>query len=272
MPPEVAAVHHGDVLAGALNDEHMLDARGLLHGLVDVDLEPAGLAAPVAAIGGDDQLRLRVVDAVGECLGREAAEDDGVRRADAGAGEHRDRQLRNHRHVDGDAIAAPHTELLNALAARFTSSKRSSVGDDLAVSRLALPVEGDLVTAPGIDVAIEAVYGDIELATVEPLGEGGIPLQDSVPGAIPIELCRFFGPKPLWVGRGPFIDRRVVDICLSREIRPEAETVRCSRNSVSMATSRVPGPDPGCRAPVGSSLISLPRIVGGNGSRCRATG
>ena len=84
----------------------------LTDGLVDVDLEPAGVAAAVAAVGGDDELRLGVVDAVGQRLGGEAAEDDGVRRADAGAGEHGDRQLGDHRHVDGDAVAAPHAELL----------------------------------------------------------------------------------------------------------------------------------------------------------------
>ena len=38
-----------------------------------------GLAAPPAAVGGDDELRLGVVDAAAQRLGREAAEDDRVR-------------------------------------------------------------------------------------------------------------------------------------------------------------------------------------------------
>ena len=50
-------------------------------------------------------LALRVVDAVAQGLGAEAAEDDGVRRADAGAGEQGNRQLGDHRHVEGDAVA-----------------------------------------------------------------------------------------------------------------------------------------------------------------------
>jgi hypothetical protein len=37
--------------------------------------------------------------------GREAAEHDRMDRADARAGEHRVRRFRDHRHVDGDAIA-----------------------------------------------------------------------------------------------------------------------------------------------------------------------
>src|SRR5688572_31760809 len=36
---------------------------------------------------------------------REAAEHDRVNRADARASEHRDRRVRNHRHVDRDAVA-----------------------------------------------------------------------------------------------------------------------------------------------------------------------
>ena len=43
---------------------------------------------------------------------REAAEDDRVRRADAGAGEHGDRHLGHHRHVDRDAVARLDAERL----------------------------------------------------------------------------------------------------------------------------------------------------------------
>jgi hypothetical protein len=58
-----------------------------------------------AAGGGHDHLGLGVVDAGGELLGGEAAEDDGVHRADAGAGEHGDQRLGDHRHVDDDPVA-----------------------------------------------------------------------------------------------------------------------------------------------------------------------
>ena len=49
-----------------------------------------------------------------ERLGGEAAEDDGVRRADAGAGQHGDGQLGHHAHVDGDAVALFHAERSSA--------------------------------------------------------------------------------------------------------------------------------------------------------------
>ena len=50
-------------------------------------------------------LQLRVVDAIDKRGAGESAKDHGVGRANARAGEHRDRQLRNQRHVERDAIA-----------------------------------------------------------------------------------------------------------------------------------------------------------------------
>ena len=51
-------------------------------------------AAAIGAVLGDDGGGLRVVNAVDERVGGESAEDDGVRRADAGAGEQGDGQVR----------------------------------------------------------------------------------------------------------------------------------------------------------------------------------
>ena len=110
--PDVAALMHGDIAAGAADDENLLVAERLGEGRVGVVLERHLLAAAHALVGGDDQLRAAVVDAAGEAVGREAAEDDGVDGADAGAGEHRDRGFRDHRQVDGDAVASRDAEAL----------------------------------------------------------------------------------------------------------------------------------------------------------------
>ena len=105
VPPEIAARLHVDLLIAAIEDDALLDGRRLRQGGIDVLLERHDLAAPPAAVGGDDQPGLGVVVAVGDGVGAEAAEDDGVHRADAGTGEHGDGQLGDHRHVDGDAVA-----------------------------------------------------------------------------------------------------------------------------------------------------------------------
>ena len=56
---------------------HVLDARGLLQRLVGDGLQRDVLAGAQRDVGGDEQLALRVVDAVAERVGAEAAEDDG---------------------------------------------------------------------------------------------------------------------------------------------------------------------------------------------------
>src|SRR5699024_10030308 len=75
------------------------------------------------------------------------------------------------------------------------------VGDAAAVSGFALPVDGGAVAQSRVHVAVQAVDRGVELATDEPLGEGGIPVQDSVPGLLPLEQARLLLPecKPVLV-------------------------------------------------------------------------
>ena len=152
VPPDVAAVLHGrpalDRIAQPPDDEHVLDGRGRQQRLVDGRLEGRRLAPPPAAVRGDDQLRLRVVDAIRERLGAEAAEDDRVRCSEARAGQHRDRQLRDHRHVDRDAIAGPDAQLLERVGRLADLAQEVGVGQRARVAGLADPVVGDLVAKP----------------------------------------------------------------------------------------------------------------------------
>ena len=83
--------------------DRLVEQRLVLH-------DPAGLDA---AARGENELRLRVVDAGGELLGGKAAEHHGVHRADARAGEHRDDGLRHHRHIEDDAIALGDAKILH---------------------------------------------------------------------------------------------------------------------------------------------------------------
>ena len=71
------------------------------------------------------------------------------------------------------------------------------------VAVLALPVEGDAVAVAGVDVAVEAVGGDVQLAAVEPLRERRVgPVEDLVPGLDPLELLGPDRPPGLGVGVG----------------------------------------------------------------------
>ncbi len=94
--------------SGALVDDHVLHARAGLQRFFDRGKQFHFGAAAVGSVLRDDAGRLRVVNAVDQRVGRESAEDDGVRRADAGAGQHGDGQLGRHAHVDGDAVTFLH--------------------------------------------------------------------------------------------------------------------------------------------------------------------
>ena len=171
--------------------------------LVGVLLEPDLLAAPVAAVGGDQDLGPAVVDPAGQRLGREATEDDRVRRPDPGAGEHRDRQLGDHRHVDRDPVAGLDAELLERVGRLADLALEVAEGQRPGVARLADPVVGDLVAEAALDVPVDAVVGDVELAAGEPLRERQVPFERRLERRRPVEpLARPLRPERLEVGLG----------------------------------------------------------------------
>ena len=142
---------------------------------------------------------LRVVDAVADRVGSEAAEDHAVGGADARAGEHRDGRLGHHRHVDGDAVAPLDPVLLERRREAVDLAVEIPVGQGARVAGLTFPDEGGLGAAGGVDVPVQAVVGDVELAADEPLGVGRLPLQRLLPRLEPVELA---WPSPPRSSRG----------------------------------------------------------------------
>ena len=156
VPPQVATVGPRGVLAGALDRQHVLDRLARPGGgglavaaerLVHEGLQGEVGAAPVAAVGRDDELGLGVVDALAQALRAEAAEDDRVNRADARAGEHRDDGLGDLRQVDRDAVALADAEALQPVGGLLDALEHVGVGEGLGVAGLALEMEGDAVAA-----------------------------------------------------------------------------------------------------------------------------
>jgi hypothetical protein len=94
-PVLVAAPPHGD---------HVLDRRALQERVVGVRLERDDLTPAPRAVGGDQDLGLRVVDPVTQRLRAEPTEHDRMRGPDPGAREHRDRELGDHAKVDVDPV------------------------------------------------------------------------------------------------------------------------------------------------------------------------
>mmetsp|Transcript_40474 Transcript_40474/g.104742 ORF Transcript_40474/g.104742 Transcript_40474/m.104742 type:complete len:234 (+) Transcript_40474:820-1521(+) len=111
VTPEVVLDGH-HLWPEALEHQHVAHEHGLLlrdlESLVGDVVQLDGLAAAHHTVAGDHDVRAGIHQAVGEGLRREAAEDDRVHRTDARARQHRQRQLADHRHEEGDAVAGLH--------------------------------------------------------------------------------------------------------------------------------------------------------------------
>ena len=203
VPPQVAALGPVDVLAGTAHHENGLDVGAVLEGLVHRRLQRDGVPAPVSAVAGDDRVRVTVENPGAERVRGEPAEDHHVRRPQAGTRKHRDDGLRDHRHVDGHAVAVAHAQLGERVGGAAHLVLQFGVGDHPLVARLAFPVVRDPVAEPGGHMPVHAVDGGVELAAGEPLGERGEgPVKDLVPRFIPGKPLGFVRPEGEAVARG----------------------------------------------------------------------
>ena len=210
VPPDVLVVVPLDVLAGAAYDEDIAYVGALGERLVDGRLERRGRTATVAAVGGDDDPRVAVEDARRQGVRGEAAEDDRVRCAEPGAGEHRDDRLGDHRHVDRDPVAGLDAEVdqrVGGLGDLVLHLRERDVAG--VVGRFADPVERHLVAVAGLDVAVDAVVGRVELAADEPLGERRVgPVEHVRERGVPADPLGLLGPVAQPVGLGLVVRAR----------------------------------------------------------------
>src|SRR2546425_10640410 len=112
-----------------------------------------------------------------------------MRGANPRAGEHRDRQLRNQRHVQRDAITFFHADLLQHVCKATDFSMQLLIGERSRVAGLAFPNQSRFVTSPGSEMTVEAVVRDIDLAAGKPLRMRWLPLQYALPFLEPVEFA-----------------------------------------------------------------------------------
>ena len=212
VPPEVAALLHRAVGARVLHDDHGLEVVEPAHDRVDLLLDRRGLALAARAVDRDQRLRLGELHPLLHRLGAEAAEDDVVRGADARAGEHRHRDLGDHRQEDPDDVAGADAAVLERVGEALDVTVQVRVRDVPLLALLAAPVERDAVAVAGLDVPVDAVLGHVELAADEPLGERRVaPVEHLVPLAGPLQGLGLLGPEPLGIALRPLVHRGVGD-------------------------------------------------------------
>src|SRR5947207_9558225 len=104
-----------------------------------------------------------------------------MRGANPRASEHRNRQLRNQRHIKRDAIACFHADLLQNIREATDFSMQLLISECARVAGLAFPNQSSFVAPPGSEMTIETVVRDVEFAADKPLRVRRIPPQYALP-------------------------------------------------------------------------------------------
>src|SRR6516165_2806919 len=93
-----------------------------------------------------------------------------MNRADPGTGKHRKGSLRDHRQIDGDAVAALDAHRAEHIGEDVHLAIKLAIGDmpRLRLWIVGLPDNGDLVAAL-LQMPVDTIDADIERAGLEPL-------------------------------------------------------------------------------------------------------
>ncbi len=215
---DIATVDPRGLVAGMLHDEAAHLVRAVQQRGVGIRLERCAAATARSGVGGDDDLGARVVDAVGECVRREAREDDRVDRADTRTGEHRVSRFRDHRQIDHDAVAAHHALARQHVGEAVHLLGQLLVGDVLRRGFRIVGLEDDrgLVAARG-EVTVDTVHAGVQHAVLEPfdidMAEGEIGVLHLGIRRDPVEALTLAAPELLRIG-----DRFLIHLAIFRGV------------------------------------------------------
>ena len=153
-------------------------------------------------IAGDDEFSIGILKAVCNALCTEPAKNHRMDGSDSCTSQNRNRQFRNHPHINTDTVAFFNTVVLQYIGKLIHLGMQLCIGDHAVVIGriIGLPNDGGLVGFVG-KVPVDTVFCDIELCATEPF-DGWlleIPIQDLVPGLLPLEMAGHFPPKTLRV-------------------------------------------------------------------------
>ncbi|SAI57482.1 Uncharacterised protein [Enterobacter bugandensis] len=169
-PPQVTPLVPVDLAAGTLEDNDVIDGFDVrvFQRFIDVFLQRNTAPGAYALVGGDHQLRVRVNDAPGNRFRGEAAEDDGVDRANTRAGEHSYCRFRHHRHVDRHHVSFFNPLVQQHVGEAADVAVQLFIRDMFALRGIvAFPDNGRFVAAFG-KMAVQAVRRQVQRAVFIP--------------------------------------------------------------------------------------------------------
>ena len=212
----------------ALPDEHFLQLvavlRRLGHRDVGLLLVLEELPAAVVGVHRDQHAAFGVGHPVGAGLAAEAAEYLRVDDPEPRAGEHGDRQLRHHRHVQRDAVAGLQpAEVAQQSGELVDPDVQFLVGDVLDRLVLRFRHEMDRGLVPVLrQMPIDAVVRGIDFSADEPAPERRLAaIEDLVPLLVPVEE---FGE--LLVAAGKLLEAETLEDAFIGEVGLSGEVLR----------------------------------------------
>src|SRR6185436_540945 len=141
--------------------------------------------------------------------------------ANAGAGEHRDRELRNQGHVKRDTISALNVRVLEYVCKLANFGVQLLISEGACLAGFTFPDQCGFVPAPRAQVSIETVVRNVDLAAGKPLRVRWIPLQNRVPRLEPVKLLSHSRPESFQVSICFFSEllelSHRLDMCLLRK-------------------------------------------------------
>ena len=192
------------------HDEDRLERLDVAHHVVDLLLDRRRLALPPGAVDGDERLRVRELHPLPNGLGSKAPEHDVVGSTDPRARQHRHDDLGDHRKVDSDDVALADPPVLKCVREPLDLREQVGVRELPLLAFLAAPEERHAVAVAGLDVAVQAVVGSVQLSAREPFVEGGAGVvEHRVPSLEPIERFGLLRPPRFGVALGLLVDRGV---------------------------------------------------------------
>ena len=145
MPPEIPGWSHINRLTRSLINDDAFNGRRAGQRIIGIFLQRHNRASAISTVGRNQDAGLRIIDSVAKGLRAEPAKNDIVSYTDPGARQHRNRQFRNHPHVDRRAIALLDSERLENVGEAADLVMQHLIADCADIPRLAFPENRDFV-------------------------------------------------------------------------------------------------------------------------------
>ena len=170
MPVEVAAFNQfGNLLFALKYNAKIGFVRGHVKRAVQQRFVMDDAVGLDPARGGDDRFGLAVVNAHRQFIGGKTAEHHGMHGTETGAGEHGLQRLWHHRHVDQHAVALCHPFGPQRTGKQGHPVAQVDIGDAAGdAGDRAVMDDRHLITASGLDMAVDGVPTGVDHAGAEP--------------------------------------------------------------------------------------------------------